>query len=199
MECWKPVMGYEGIYEVSDLGSVRSLPRKTLTKRGTWTTVRGGVLQPVYQTSGHKAVTLYLNGVSKRRLIHHLVLESFIEPRPEGLIGLHNNDDKENNTLLNLRWGTYSDNSQDAVKNRVHHEALKTHCPRGHKLEGLNLKPGSLKSGRRDCKACSRERESARQQGREFSGERADIHYANVMAGLVKPVANQYTVGKEGI
>lgn len=196
-EEWRHIPGYEGRYEVSTLGNVRSLPRRTLGKRGVWTTVKGKTLTLFTNPAGYKQVTLYLNGAPRPSAVHRLVLEAFVGPCPKDSMALHWDDDKSNNYLSNLRWGTRSENSEDSVRNGTHHEVLKTHCPKNHALVGRNLREGSLKAGRRDCKACSRERETARREGREFSIEESNLRYEEVMAGVAKPHANQYTRSKE--
>lgn len=186
MTVWKEIEGYEGHYEVSDEGHVRSIKKDPPLN-----------LKLNLANTGYRVVTLWLEGKSKTHQVHRLVLETFIGPCPEGKRGLHWDDDKDNNNLSNLRWGTRSENAADSVRNGSHHESVKVNCSRGHALEGANLREGALKAGRRDCKACARERESARQQGREFSIEESNLHYGEVMAGVAKPPTNQYTRSKE--
>ena len=153
---WRSVVGFEGLYEVSDEGQVRSLPRQIVgkTKRGEscvrpW---RGKILKPdVNRVSGHQGVTLYGERV-RRVLVHHLVLEAFVSPRPLGLEGCHWDDDPSNNHVSNLRWGTRSENKFDSVRNGRHPQANKTHCPRGHELT-----PDPYKPGARWCHPCKKE------------------------------------------
>lgn len=67
------------------------------------------------------------------------------------MIGLHRDDDKSNNTVENLYWGTYSDNAHDAVRNGTHYPGSLKECKRGHALDGINTT-----TGHRYCKTCSR-------------------------------------------
>lgn len=183
---WKAIQGYEGHYEVSDEGYVRSIKKDPPLN-----------LKLNLANTGYRVVNLWLEGESKTHQVHRLVLEAFVGPCPKGKMGLHWDDDKDNNRLSNLRWGSRSENARDSVRNGIHHESVKVECSRGHALKGANLREGSLKVGRRDCKACSRERETARREGREFSIEESNIRYEEVMAGVAKPHANQYTRSKE--
>jgi hypothetical protein len=103
-EEWRAVVGYEGRYEVSDLGRVKSLlGRCPLILRQ----------QPDHE--GYLQVTLYAGGAStsKTRKVHHLVLEAFVGPRPEGAQTRHLNDIKSDNWLQNLVWGTGTENQLD--------------------------------------------------------------------------------------
>lgn len=122
-EIWKPVVGYEGIYEVSDHGRVRSLDRIQVYSRidqysGRELTVhrlhRGRMLRPGRMTAGHLSVAL---GKGNSVCVHVLVLEAFVGPCPPGHESLHRDDVPSNNVLDNLRWGTRSDNIRDAIRN----------------------------------------------------------------------------------
>ena len=105
METWKAVVGYEGLYEVSDLGQVRGL-------------VRGKVLRPKKSThpAPRKLVELYRDGKGSWKQIHCLVLEAFVGPRPPSMIGAHGDGDPANCSLGNLRWTTQKENVGDARK-----------------------------------------------------------------------------------
>jgi hypothetical protein len=112
-EEWKTIRGYEGFYEVSDLGRVRSLDR---TDCGGYKR-RGRVLKPGTKAHGHKFLILCGRDGSKRnRHIHDLVLTTFVGDRPEGMEGCHGDGDAGNNRLDNLRWDTHVRNVRDTVK-----------------------------------------------------------------------------------
>ena len=116
-EIWKPVVGYEGKYEVSNLGRVRSIDRIIIKKRATGDfpfTWKGKILRPGPKESGHLTVAI---GRYNSKDVHILVLEAFVGPCPEGHEGLHFDDVATNNVLSNLRWGTRSENLHDAVRN----------------------------------------------------------------------------------
>lgn len=160
-EQWAAIPGYEGRYEVSNLGSVRSLPHRgqVMTQYGFETTraVKGRVLKPVRATkTGH--VQVCLSG-GKFYRVHVLVLLAFVGPRPSGCETLHLNHDASDNRLANLRYGTHSENMlMNYEKDGPRH---KTHCKRGHLLGGDNAVPSSAAVGYRHCRACSQERAKA--------------------------------------
>lgn len=153
-ERWLPVIGYEGLYEVSDRGRVRSVTR-TVSRPGAVSggakqTRQGALLTPIRQNKqGHQQVRLCKNGTATGLSIHCLVLEAFVGRRLDGQHGLHANDIPTDNRLENLRWGTPSDNGLDCVRNGNHPNARKTRCPRNHEY---SIRPAS---GQRYCKTCT--------------------------------------------
>lgn len=98
-EEWRAVVGYEGLYEVSSLGRVRSLPKQRL-------------LKPYVGTYGHSYVQLGGRG-QKRRMTHRLVYEAFSGLIPEGMVVRHLDGNPQNNTPANLAIGTQVDNIRD--------------------------------------------------------------------------------------
>lgn len=153
IENWRPIPGYEGLYEVSDHGRVRSVDRVVQTKVGPqrW---KGKVLSPITKPSGYYFVAL---GKKRRAYVHHLVLEAFRGPRPEGHYGCHLDDNPVNNKVDNLVWGTPSDNSYDKVRNGNDHHAKRTHCKNGHEFTPENTRIAESRPGTRFCRACGRE------------------------------------------
>ena len=149
-EEWRPVAGYEGIYEVSSRGRVRSLPR--VDSRGRRN--RGRYLAVINHPSGHKQVKLSREGTSKPGKLHRIVLIAFMGPPPPGCEVLHGDGDPGNNALSNLRWGTRSENLRDAVRHGTHYWAIKTHCPQRHPYDDENTYRAS--DGRRMCRECLR-------------------------------------------
>lgn len=92
----------------------------------------GKLLSGNMLTIGYLVVTLRDNGKTKTRYIHHLVAETFIGPRPDGMEVRHLNDIKTDNRLVNLTYGTRTENCQDRLRNGINFNAAKTACCRGH-------------------------------------------------------------------
>jgi len=117
-ERWIAVPEYEGFYEVSTLGNVRSLDREVLHGRwGSHTRHHAGrVLTPKKLPSGYRQVALSKEGKIAYKNIHRLIATSFLGPTP--LQVDHIDEDRANNKLSNLQYLTPRENSQKAVRNR---------------------------------------------------------------------------------
>ncbi len=105
MEEWRPVVGYEGIYEVSSLGRVRRI---------AWAANRpksdGGVLKPYVNKGGYVVCRLYHNGHHRLFLVHRLVMAAFVGPIPAGLQVNHRDFVRTNNAVANLEYLTVTEN-----------------------------------------------------------------------------------------
>ena len=107
---WRPVIGFEGRYEVSDQGQVRGLRRK-------------GILRPFF-VRGYPCVNLGKAGYGCK--IHQLVLEAFVGPRPPGTEARHFPDsDRANNQLSNLSWTTPLVNQRDRDIHGTHNKGIR--------------------------------------------------------------------------
>lgn len=153
-EQWRPVVGHEGAYEVSSLGRVRSVDRVLTFANGRQRRAKGRELKPWPNGSvGHECVGL---AGGRRALVHVLVLEAFIGPRPEGMIACHNNGVANDNRAENLRWDTYGENNKDLVRHGTHWQTAKTKCSRGHEYTPENTRVYHNPNGwtARFCKKC---------------------------------------------
>ena len=116
-EEWRPVLGYEGYYEVSSIGRVRSLPRVRFVKRRTGTefTMRmaGKVLALCLNKDGYLSGNMCIDGRRKNFEVHRLVCEAFHGPAPEGHEAAHNDGVRTNCRASNLRWATPANNTAD--------------------------------------------------------------------------------------
>lgn len=156
-ENWLPISGYEGLYEVSDRGRVRSLDRTYPHPRKGITRWRGRIMKATPGKNGYRRATLTKDGFQTPYYVHTLVLEAFRGARPfAGAYGRHLDDDKLNNRLDNLAWGTPSENNYDRVRNGGHPCANKTHCPQGHEYNAENTYVSPR--GWRYCTPCRIER-----------------------------------------
>jgi hypothetical protein len=155
VENWRAVVGFEGLYEVSDLGHVRSLNRIVNSFPGLTRVAQGRLMRLQPRRSGHLCVGLCRDG--RRRLVnvHRLVLEAFVGPCPDGMECCHNDGDATNNRVENLRWDTRSENFLDRGRHGTHHNTRKTECPEGHPYN-------DFRQGKRRCKICSNAQQRAR-------------------------------------
>lgn len=130
-EVWKPIKGYEGLYEVSNLGRVRSLDRETTYRmRGKMSkrSFKGKVLNDLC-VKGYRIVaiskTINNRSVTQRILVHRLVAEAFV-PNPNGLPEVnHIDEDKTNNCAENLEWISHRNNTLHGTAMERGHKKLR--------------------------------------------------------------------------
>ena len=103
-EIWRPIEGYEGLYEVSNTGRVRSVDRYVEYSNGGIHLHKGKVLSPAKDKNGYLKVVLNCNGKCKTINVHGLAAQAFI-PNPDNLPMVnHKDEDKTNNNVTNLEW-----------------------------------------------------------------------------------------------
>lgn len=121
MEIWKDIKGYEGLYQVSSEGRVKSLgggDRYKVTR----------LLNGYVGNNGYRVVTMWKNGSSKLKTIHRLVAETFID-NPENKPQVdHMNTIRTDNRICNLRWVTYKENSNNETTKLHMSDAQKISC-----------------------------------------------------------------------
>lgn len=133
MEIWKDIKDYEGLYQVSNYGRVRSIGNGY-----TWKTVR--ILKQTKQKNGYMFVTLYKEGKQKHSYIHRLVAEVFV-PNPYNLPQInHKDEDKSNNNFNNLEWCTSKYNNNYNNHNTNLSESLSKQPIMQYTLNGEFLK-----------------------------------------------------------
>lgn len=127
IEEWKDIEGFEGLYQVSNLGRVKSLERKVNAdfNLGKTHIYKEKILKPYKEARGYLKVTLYNNGKKKKFKVHKLVLEAFVG-KSELTIN-HKDENKMNNNLNNLEYMTN--------KNNVRYSQAK-------KVVGININTG---------------------------------------------------------
>lgn len=116
-EIWKPIEGYEGYYQVSTFGNVRSLDRLVLDKNCKSRFIKGVQIKPCVHHKGYLEVHLSKDNEEKIFKVHRLVAQAFI-PNPEGLPQInHKNCDKTDNHVFNLEWCTNTENHKHKIDN----------------------------------------------------------------------------------
>jgi hypothetical protein len=175
-ETWKPVPGYEGIYEASDFGQVLSRHRKMpCTLRPSWYT-------------GYGVVMLHRDGVREPRTVHSIVMETFAGPCPPGQEIRHLDGNPANNRWTpgsseeeiranggNLIYGTSGENKVDQVFHGTHPEASRDSCDYGHEYTPENTYIATWPDGsfkQRSCRACHNEATKERRRNLADSDKR---------------------------
>lgn len=154
-EQWREVPGFEGRYQVSSEGHVRSLCRRAPV-----------LMRADVRPDGHWQVKLTSDhGYRRNYFVHYLVLLAFVADRSPGLDTRHLDGDPANNALRNLCYGTRAENRIDDVRHGKHNNARKTHCPAGHRYDEANTYRPPARPRARHCRRCQAER------GRRASAE----------------------------
>ena len=120
-EIWRPIEGYEGLYEISSYGRVKSVDR--YDRRNQFR--KGKLLKNKDNGNGYLICSLSKNGIVKNKYIHRLVAEAFIE-RADGLYEVnHKDENKKNNSVDNLEWcdrkynNTYGTKTEREIKSKI--------------------------------------------------------------------------------
>ena len=110
-EEWRPISGYERLYEISNLGRVKSLKRWIRANRTGRRIIKSKILSICVNSAGYSIVVLCNNGKKKSHMVHRLVAESFISNPTKYPCVNHKDEDKTNNNVSNLEWCTQEYNA----------------------------------------------------------------------------------------
>ena len=163
-EQWKPIQEFNGEYEVSNLGRVRSMKR--------YYGVVGRIMPQTIQRKGYYAVTFHMNNKAYCRKVHRLVIEAFT-PNPDNLPTINHIDgNKLNNHVSNLEWCTYQANMQHAVRTGLTHPHRWTDDERkqiSERNKGQIVTPEQREKISQALKGRKHPEVSARQKGKPLS------------------------------
>lgn len=157
-QVWASVPGFEGFYEVSTDGMVRSVDRLHQGQRTRF--FKGQEIKQRIDNNGYPTVCLRKVNVGYTFKVHRLMALAFLPtPPPEYDRVCHINDIRTDNRIENLMWGNASINGHHAVANGRHYEAARTHCHKGHEYVpgsySVRVAKGTKKSSR-CCLVCKR-------------------------------------------
>ena len=119
-EVWRDIEGYEGLYQVSNMGRVKSLGRKDRFGR----VIKERILEPAVTHNGYLRVGLHVDGKRKMLRVHRLVCEAFHENPDNKSEVNHVNEDKTDNRACNLEWSTRTENCNHGSRNERVAKAL---------------------------------------------------------------------------
>jgi hypothetical protein len=136
----RDIPGYEGYYQVSDDGQVKSIERKAGVRGGGFRTVPERILKQCVSSNGYRQVNLHADGVMTSLLVHRLVMLAFVGECPLGYEVCHNNGNSADCRLTNLRYDTRRGNAADRRRHGTerNQHAGKTHCQHGHEFTPEN-------------------------------------------------------------
>ncbi len=140
-EIWQDIEGFEGLYQISNLGRVKSLERVVKYCENTKSktdkhTVKEHIKKPTLKENGYLQISLYKNNRGKNLYIHRLVAEAFIDNPKNYKTVNHKNLDKQDNRVNNLEWCSYGDNNEHARQN------LNFKSGKAIKIECINIDTG---------------------------------------------------------
>lgn len=116
VEKWVAVKEYEGLYQVSNLGRVRSIDRVVRSRPSVFQTIKGRIIKPHLNAFGYEKFTGSRDGKTKNLYVHRLVATAFID-KPDGKNCInHIDNNPSNNRATNLEWCTHKENSQHMIK-----------------------------------------------------------------------------------
>lgn len=125
-EVWKDVVGYEGLYQVSNLGRVKMLSRNVLANKSVRTIKEHIITQHISQ-KGYLYVCLWDNNKGKKVYVHKIVLSSFLRGKGIGEECNHLNENRTDNRLNNLEWCSHKYNINYGERTKKHSKSMKNH------------------------------------------------------------------------
>lgn len=177
-EEWRPVVGYEGWYEVSNLGRVKRIKYGRGAKRGVLSQGDGSYRNSMDKTA-YKIVMLCKNGIPKTRSVHRLVAEAFIPNPCDKPQVNHKNGEKDDNRVENLEWVTNSENCLHCSRVLEHREA-KAFGIKGQQVECLET--GEIFYSKREaCRAKNIDKKDLYKHLRGVQSSTKGLHWKEII------------------
>lgn len=159
-ERWLPIPGWEGLYEASDQGRVRSVDRILRLRNGQQRRYKGRVLRICPRAgNAYRSVGLSSPNGDVKYEVHRLIILTFEGPCPLGMEVRHLDGNADNSALANLAYGTRGENGRDKREHGTDHNVNKTHCPSGHAYSAETVYASPAHPNRRHCIPCMRRRQ----------------------------------------
>lgn len=114
-EAWKDILGYEGFYQISNLGRIKSLPRYRKNGKTSGKYLQRGIIRKNYDSKTYSCINLSKEGKTKTHFIHILVANAFLDKIEGKNYVNHIDGNKHNNNVNNLEWCTASENQRHAL------------------------------------------------------------------------------------
>ena len=156
-EIWKDILGYEGFYQVSNFGNLKSLSRKVNNKHGTFTLKKEKKLKPSNDKDGYQIIGFLKNGLRKMYRVHFLVCEAFLTEKPfSSYVIDHIDNVKTNNKFSNLQYISNRQNLIKDIKNKHNTLGVYSNNKRYSSkifIDGVRIYLGSFKTAEEAGKA----------------------------------------------
>lgn len=119
-EIWRPIKNYEGLYEISSWGNVKSLPKKVKVgiKNNNFAIKKEKILKQTHRKDGYRRIALSHNKSTKNYYVHRLVAEAFIDNPNNYKYINHKDENKSNNNIDNLEWCSFKYNINYGTRNK---------------------------------------------------------------------------------
>lgn len=143
-EEWRDIKGFEGLYQISNMGNVKSLERTVWNSRGYYVTVPERIRKARKNRYGYLYVALWKEGKRKQYMIHRLVASAFLNNADNLPEINHKDEDKTNNTVDNLEWCDRSYNCNYGTRNKKISEKMTNSSKLGKSVIGINKVSGLI-------------------------------------------------------
>lgn len=164
-EIWKPIIGYENTYSVSNYGRVRRETKKVINSIGKTRVIKGRVLKNKINRNNYCYVALSLNGEVKWFFNHTLVAKAFIDNPNNYPVVNHIDENPRNNFVDNLEWTTYSGNAKHSID-----KIYKSH--ENETVEVIRINPIT--------------KEEVVYKGIRFAAEENNVYHSNIRAAILR-------------